>query len=234
MLNNVAIIPARGGSKRIPKKNIKKFLGKPIIGITIEKAIQSKLFSRIVVTTDDDEIANIAKLYGAEIPFLRPKKLSDDFTGTIEVVSHAIDALSSLGRNFEYACCLYPCAPFIRVEDLLATYNLLRDSGGEFSFPATEYATSIFRSFEKKENGVLQMIYPEHYSSRSQDLKSIFHDAGQFYWGTTKAWTTSSRIFSDKAYPYIVPRWRVQDIDNEDDWMRAELIAQSLSNLKIL
>jgi len=219
---SICIIPARGGSKRIPRKNIREFYGKPIIAWSIEAAKKSKLFNRVVVSTDDLEIAEVAKLYGAEVPFIRSPELADDFTGTIPVVADAIRRLHSLGHNDSEICCLYPTAPFIIISDLRDGYERLKSGNWSFVFSATTYSFPIFRSFQEKEDGSLKMLFPEHFNTRSQDLVESLHDAGQFYWGTAEAWLKETVIFGTKSSIVELPRWRVQDIDCEEDWLFAE------------
>jgi N-acylneuraminate cytidylyltransferase len=222
---NVAIIPARGGSKRIPRKNIRIFNGKPMISWSIEAAYNSGLFDKIVVSTDDREIKEIAEKNGALVPFIRPDELSNDYAGTIEVIAHAISALEKQGVNSDAVCCIYATAPFIRSEDLCLGLKTLESGPWEYTFAATEYAAPIFRSFYTLENGGVEMFFPEHFTTRSQDLPKALHDAGQFYWGKPESWREGKRIFGKYSHPIIIPRWRVQDIDTEDDWKRAEILA---------
>jgi len=223
---NVAIIPARGGSKRIPKKNIKDFHGKPIIAYSIERAIQSKLFDKVIVSTDNDEIAKVAIKYGAEVPFIRPKKLSDDFTGTHEVIGHAVRWLEDNGIKIDYACCLYATAPLIQIKDLVKGFDLIRTGKWESVIAATNFSYPIFRSFEKLPNGGLRMFFPEHYDTRSQDLPEAYHDAGQFYWASSRVWIGKPIGFSENSTIVKLPNYLVQDIDTMDDWARVEGIYQ--------
>ena len=178
----ICIIPARGGSKRIPKKNIKNFFGKPLIAYSIEVAIASQLFDKIIVSTDDEQIAEIAKEYGAEVPFIRPPKLSDDFTGTQDVINHTIDFLESQGENYEYICTLYATAPLLQKEYLIQGYEKLKESNAINAFSATSMPFPIQRTFKLDVNGRCAMFTPEYYMSRSQDLEEAYQDAGQFYW----------------------------------------------------
>lgn len=224
----VAIIPARGGSKRIPKKNIKKFFGKPIISYSIKAAIDSNLFDKVIVSTDCDEIAQISIESGADVPFIRPKELSGDFLGTHEVVGHAIRWLEDSGEVVEYACCIYATAPMIQVSDLIKGFDLLRTGKWKSVIAATKYSYPIFRSFEKFPSGGLKMIFPEHYNSRSQDLPEVYHDAGQFYWAKSQEWKNKpSSSFSENNTIIELPHFLVQDIDTLDDWNRAEKIYES-------
>ena len=219
---NLCVIPARAGSKRIPKKNIKIFCGKPIIAWSIELAIASKCFDKIIVSTDDKEIADLAKSYGVDVPFMRPKKISDDYTGTIPVISHAIKWQIKHYQKPLYVCCIYATAPFIKLSDLKNGLKILKSSGSDYVFPAANFAYPIQRSFRIKKNKRLEMFYQEHLNSRSQDLDEAFHDAGQFYWGLTETWLDNKPIISDNSIPLLIPRDRVQDIDTFDDWKIAE------------
>ncbi len=224
---NLAVIPARGGSKRIPRKNIKEFCGKPIIAWSIEAARESGCFDRVIVSTDDSEIAEVARQWGAEVPFMRPAELSDDYTGTIEVIAHAINWINKNSIKPEYVCCIYATAPFVRIRDLQAGLNILEEGKWDYVFSATKFPSTIFRSFQQTLNGGVEMLFPDHYSKRSQDFPEVLHDAGQFYWGRSGAWINSStKIFSLTSTVLYIPPWRVQDIDTEEDWCRAELIYQ--------
>lgn len=221
---NIAIIPARGGSKRIPRKNIREFCGKPMIAWSIDAARNSGLFESIIVSTDDHEIADIARVCGAEVPFMRPTELADDHTGTTEVIAHATRWLMDQGWLPEAVCCLYATAPFVREEDLRQGLDLLNSGNWAYTFTVTEYAAPIFRSFYIRPEGGVEMLFPEHFNTRSQDLPSALHDAGQFYWGRPNAWLEQKRLFDRHSCPLIIPRWRVQDIDTEEDWKCAELM----------
>lgn len=223
----VAIIPARGGSKRIPKKNIKDFLGKPIISYSIKAAISSNLFDKVIVSTDSDEIAQISMEYGAEVPFVRPIELSGDFLGTHEVVGHTIRWLEDLREKVDYACCIYATAPMIQVNDLIKGYNLVKNGNWESVIAATKYSYPVFRSFEKLPDGGLQMVFPEHYNSRSQDLPDVYHDAGQFYWAKAQSWKKKPSSFSENNTIIELPNYLVQDIDTLEDWNKAEKIYES-------
>jgi N-acylneuraminate cytidylyltransferase len=224
----LAIIPARGGSKRIPRKNIKPFCGKPMIAWSIEAALESGCFDRIIVSTDDEEIAEVARQYGAEVPFMRPLELSDDHTGTIPVIRHAIETINSQGRAVEQACCLYATAPFIQAEDLRRGLEILQGSGGDYAFSVTSYAFPIQRAIRLTPEGRVEMFNPEHFNTRSQDLEEAYHDAGQFYWGRADAWLQGKMIFSPASLPVMLPRHRVQDIDTPEDWVRAEWLFKAM------
>ncbi|MCF6218028.1 MAG: pseudaminic acid cytidylyltransferase [Gammaproteobacteria bacterium] len=221
---NIAVIPARGGSKRIPRKNIKSFCGKPIIAYSIEVAQETGLFDKIVVSTDDEEIATVAQKYGAEIPFIRPKEISDDYTGTNAVVKHAIQWFENSLTQVEYACCLYATAPFVQSEYLKQSYQALNDSNKIFSFSVTSFAFPIQRSIRICSNGGVEAIFPETMLQRSQDLEEAYHDAGQFYWGRAQAFLNDRTMFATHSLPIILPRHLVQDIDTPEDWLRAELM----------
>jgi N-acylneuraminate cytidylyltransferase len=226
----VAVIPARGGSKRIPRKNIKQFFGKPMIAWSIEAAKKSEIFDRIIVSTDDNEIASIAKEWGAEVPFLRPGELSEDHTATIPVIAHAVDWLLNQGEELEAVCCIYATAPFVDENDIVQGYTELTSGNWAYTFSATDFSAPIFRSFKMTEAGGVEMFYPEHFDTRSQDLPEAFHDAGQFYWGRTESWLQDKIFFSNESKPILIPRWRVQDIDTPSDWQRAEKIALQILN----
>ncbi len=227
MAKSIAIIPARGGSKRIPRKNIKDFFGKPLIAYSIQTALESKLFDKIIVTTDDEEIAAIAKQYGAEVPFIRPRELSDDFTGTDDVVNHALEWLEKNGETFEYACTIYATAPLLQAKYLIEGCNALKNSSAINVFSATSMPFPIQRTFKVNDEGRCEMFTPEHYMARSQDLEEAYQDAGQFYWAKINH-TTDSIMFGSDSVPVILPRHLVQDIDTMEDWERAELLYQAL------
>ncbi len=221
----IAVIPARGGSKRIPRKNIKPFCGKPMIAWSIEAAKSSGLFDHIIVSTDDKEVAEVAKQWGAEVPFTRPTVLADDYAGTAPVIAHATQWALDQGFDVDAVCCIYATAPFIRVADLKDGWSDLQSGDWEYVFTATDFAAPIFRSFQRTSEGGIQMFFPEHVLTRSQDLPVALHDAGQFYWGRASAWLQERRVFDRYSKPLLIPRWRVQDIDTVDDWARAEMIA---------
>ena len=230
--NAIAIIPARGGSKRIPKKNIKNFFGKPLIAYSIEVALKSKLFKKVIVSTDDENIASIAKNYGAEVPFIRPKELSDDYSGTVDVVNHAIEYIESQGENYEYICTIYATAPFLKTKYLKEGHEKLKNSDAVNSFSAASMPSPIQRTFKITQNNRCEMFHPEHYMSRSQDLEEAYQDAGQFYWTNRQRQKNSSNaiMFSDISIPIILPRHLVQDIDTLEDWIRAEYMYEALKN----
>jgi pseudaminic acid cytidylyltransferase len=217
----IAVIPARGGSKRIPRKNIKEFCGKPMITWAIATAKESGLFDHVIVSTDDVEIADIARKCGAETPFDRPVELADDHTPTVPVIAHALKASLDRGWEVEYACCIYPCAPFLQVDDLIVAFNLLYKNNVDFVYPVVEYAHPIQRAMRQLSNGQMQFINSENELTRTQDLEKSFHDSGQFYWGKTSAWLEHKKIHTD-GIGMAIPNWRVVDIDSINDWLRAE------------
>lgn len=224
----VAIIPARSGSKRIPKKNIKLFAGKPIIAYSIESAKESKLFNRIVVSTDSQEIAKVAERFGAEIPFLRPAELADDHTGVNEVVLHALNYLLEDGENIDFVCCIYATAPFIRPEYIKRGYDLLLKKGVTSTLAVTSFSYPIKRALKINELGKIELFWPNFFESRSQDIDDAFHDAGQFCWAYTKLFLKEKRLLTQDSFPLILPRYLVQDIDTLEDWKRAELMFKAM------
>ncbi|MDC0235173.1 pseudaminic acid cytidylyltransferase [Candidatus Marinimicrobia bacterium] len=225
---NVAVIPARGGSKRIPRKNIREFYGKPMIAWPIEVAKRSKLFDRIIVSTDDEEIAIVAKSFGAEVPFMRPVELSNDYAGTTEVITHAVSWMYEQGWQPDAVCCIYATSVFLNKDDLLKGFEALNTGKWKYAFSVTEFEFPIFRSFKEIPTGGVEMLFPEHFESRSQDLPEALHDAAQFYWGKSEAWLKSLHLFDRYSFPVKIPHWRVQDIDTEDDWGQAEIIFKKL------
>ena len=224
----LAIIPARGGSKRIPRKNIRSFSGKPMIGWSIDAALKSNCFDRVIVSTDDAEIADLSRQYGAEVPFVRPRDLSDDYATTIDVVCHAIEWMTQNDVAPSSVCCIYATAPFLQPASITAGLHLLESSGADFAFSATSYAFPVQRAIRLRPDSRVEMLTPEHFASRSQDLEECYHDAGQFYWGLTRAWRSRTPIFTSSATAVILPRYRVQDIDTIEDWIRAELMFKAL------
>lgn len=227
----VAVIPARGGSKRIPGKNIKIFAGKPIIAYSIEAAARSRLFDRIIVSTDSTEITETAKRYGAEAPFIRPADLSDDFTPTAPVLAHALGWLTEHNCRPDYACCIYATAPFLNEKYLRLGYELLLAQKASAAFSVTTYPSSIFRSLKINQEGRLEMFWPEYELTRSNDLPEAYHDAGQFYWVTGSTFLKEKRLYSTDAVPVILPRQLVQDIDTPEDWHIAELMFENINTI---
>ena len=222
-MSNICIIPARGKSKRIKNKNIRKFNDLPMISFAIKAALESNLFEHIVVSTDNNEIIKIAKEFNAEVPFTRPDDLSDDFTDTQSVINHSIGECENLGWNFNFVCCIYPCVPLIKTKDIRNSFDILKSSKDFFVFPISEISSNPLRSLGIKKNGELFSLFPDHEKMRSQDLKKGFFDTGQFYWGHKELWKTTKSIHSN-AIGLIIPKWRAIDIDSEDDWIMAELL----------
>lgn len=225
----VALIPARGGSKRIPRKNIRPFRGVPLLARTVGLALSAGLFDRVVVSTDDEEIADVAAAAGAEAPFRRPAELADDHTGTRAVVHHALRELEDSGPPVDALCLLYPAAVFVAPDDLARAKGLL-DDDVDFVISATTYPAPIQRALRLRDDGTCEMLWPEHLRSRSQDLEETFHDAGQFYWGRRDAWLIDGSVLTARTRLHLLPHWRVQDIDSLDDWQRAELIHRMLDD----
>lgn len=220
----IAVIPARGGSKRIPGKNIRVFEGRPIIAYSIEAARACRLFDRVIVSTDSEEIATVAREWGAETPFLRPAELSDDHSGTDAVVKHAIAWLGERGHEVSHACCIYATAPFLQAVYLREGHDKLIASGKSFVFSVTTFPFPVQRALRLTEAGEVEALYPQSAATRSQDLEKAYHDAAQFYWGTARAFTQEEEMFSRVSLPLILPRYLVQDIDDEEDWRSAEFI----------
>ena len=220
----LAVIPARGGSKRIPRKNIKDFSGKPIIAWSIEAALKSDCFDHVIVSTDDEEIADVARVWGASVPFLRPAELSNDYAGTTPVIKHAIEWFIEQGDKPDLTCCIYATAPFVTSEDLMKGLELIQNTDSSYVFSVTSYPFPIQRAIKIIENNCIEMFQPEYFNTRSQDLVEAYHDAGQFYWGRSSAWLDEKQIFSSSSMPVVLPRKQVQDIDTYEDWDRAELL----------
>jgi len=227
----LAIIPARGGSKRIPRKNVRPFCGKPMLAWSVEAARASACFDRIVVSTDDPDISQVARGCGAEVPFIRPPSLSDDHTPTVPVIQHAIQWYAQQGMAASYVCCIYATAPFVTAEDLRRGFAALNDSGSQFAVSVTTYAFPIQRALRLTAAGRIRMVNPENLNVRSQDLEETYHDAGQFYWGRAAGWLAGAPLLGGEAVPVILPRHRVQDIDTPEDWARAEAMFKSLQPL---
>jgi pseudaminic acid cytidylyltransferase len=224
MSSNICIIPARGGSKRIPRKNIKLFDGKPIIGYSIEIALKSGLFEEVMVSTDDEEIAEVALKYGAKVPFMRSKENSDDFATTASVLVEVINKYElELGRKFEYGCCIYPTAPLINNDTFKKGHSYLVNSRVDLVFPVVKFDYPIWRGLKKNNSDFVEMVWKEHLYSRSQDLETVFHDAGQWYWFNLERFKTTKTLFNENAKGVELTNLEVQDIDNQDDWHLAEL-----------
>ena len=231
---NICVIPARGGSKRIPRKNIKEFNGKPIIAYSIEAALKSDCFDQVIVSTDDDEIAEVSKKYGAKVPFIRPDELSSDYATTIPVIKHAIEWMEANNHYIENVCCLYATAPFIQSQTIHKAFQKLQDLKSDYCFSVTRFPFPVQRAIRISQDNKVNMLYPEHFNSRSQDLDEVYHDAGQFYWGKAQAFKDELSLFSEAAAPYILPRYLVQDIDTLEDWIRAEVMYKALQETRVL
>lgn len=225
----LAVIPARGGSKRIPRKNLKPFSGKPIIAWSIEAALESDCFDHVVVSTDDDEIADVAGRHGAEVPFVRPAALSDDATGTVPVMRHAVEWFNERGQAPVQVCCVYATAPFLRAIDIRRGLDVLTNAGCDYAFSVASYPFPIQRAIRINAQGRVEMFSPEHFNTRSQDLEEAYHDAGQFYWGRATAWQIGKDIFGPHAAAVRLPRYRVQDIDTAEDWVTAEYLFRAIN-----
>lgn len=227
-MTTLCVIPARGGSKRIPRKNIKDFCGRPMIAWSIAAAKAAGVFDAIVVSTDDAEVADVARAHGAEVPFVRPAELATDFALTIPVIGHAVNWWEENRGPVDVVCCVYATAPFLRPESLVAGHDLLRaHPDAEFAFSVTSYAFPIFRAVGVSPQGRVQMFFPENELKRSQDLPAAYHDAGQFYWGTKRAFRERSGFFSAVSYPVMLSRREVQDIDTPEDWAIAESMMEA-------
>jgi N-acylneuraminate cytidylyltransferase len=224
----LAIIPARGGSKRIPRKNIRAFAGRPIIGYPIQAALRSRLFSEVMVSTDDDEIASVAQQCGAEVPFRRSSEASSDHAIIADVLVEVISRYRAAGREFDFACCLLPTAPLIAPADLATAYNKLLDGGFDCVFPVCKFSYPILRSLSLT-NGRVKMNWPENYRKRSQDLPAAYHDSGQFYWFRIDRFCASGSLFSENTGGIEIPESKVQDIDSEEDWRLCEMKYRLLS-----
>jgi len=225
---NIAIIPARGGSKRIPRKNIKVFEGTPMIGYAIDAAFKSGVFEHVIVTTDDLEIGKIARDLGAKTPFIRPSQLADDFCATVPVIAHAIEKCLQLGWRIDYACCIYPAVPFLRASDLVASYTAILESNLDYCFPVARHHLPIQRALSLKgKHNQTEPLFDQYIKSRTQDLEPTYYDAGQFYWGKASAWLDRRDIFNYGS-AFVIPNDRAIDIDTPDDWNRAQSLKEKL------
>ena len=222
MANCLAIITARGGSKRIPRKNIKSFLGQPIIQYSIEAALNAGCFDEVMVSTDDQEIADMSISMGASVPFHRSAETSDDHSTTADVIMEVLQAYQKAGKKFDYCCCIYPTAPFVTAEKLQGAYKKITETGAESVVPVVRFGFPILRSF-KIVDGLVKMNWPEYMTARSQDLPAAFHDCGQFYFLQVDNFLKNKKLFTDFTVPVEMPESEVQDIDNEEDWKVAEI-----------
>jgi pseudaminic acid cytidylyltransferase len=227
----LCVIPARGGSKRIPRKNIKNFHGKPIIQYSIEVALESSVFDKVIVSTDDEEIAEVAKSGGAEIPFIRPQSLADEFTATVPVISHAVQEMENRGFQFNFVCCIYATSPFLKASYIKQGAEIISEGNTDYVFSSAVYPHPIERSFELNEERRVTPFMPGQERVRSQDLIEKYHDAGQFYWGTRGAWVSEKNIFTPNSETITLPSYLVQDIDTPEDWKRAEVMWVAVNNV---
>lgn len=218
----LAVIPARGGSKRIPRKNIRPFAGKPVIAWSIEAAAASGLFDRVIVSTDDAEVSAVARAHGAETPFVRPTELADDHAPTVDVIAHAAAWAADEGLDPEAICCIYPAAPMLDPGDLHLAAAAAENDGWDYVFPAARFPAPVQRGFLRLEDGGAEALFPEFMASRSQDLPPVYHDAAIFYWGSVAAWRERRPVLSPRSTFFVLPPWRVQDIDTPEDWEMAE------------
>ncbi|NOQ25964.1 MAG: pseudaminic acid cytidylyltransferase [Bacteroidales bacterium] len=221
-MKNLAIIPARGGSKRIPRKNVKEFLGKPIIAYSIETALKTEIFDEVMVSTDDDEIAEIARKYGASVPFMRSKGTSDDHATTLSVIKEVLATYKiKQEKDFNLICCIYPTAPLIQIKHLKKGLELLESKNYQSVFPVVTFGYPVWRGLERMDDGKTNMLWPENLNARSQDMKKVYHDAGQWYW--IKSQKINHSIFSENTATIVLEETEAQDIDNLTDWKLAEL-----------
>ena len=228
----LCVIPARGGSKRIPRKNIKSFCGKPMIAYAIEAAKKTSLFDYVIVSTEDEEVASISRDFGAEVPFVRPETLADDHTATVDVIAQAIIEVENLGWNVGFVCCIYPCVPLLQSKDLAAAFELLQNTqDADYSFPITKFPSAVQRGLRLQESNLLTSFYPEYEQMRTQDFESAFYDAGQFYWGYRNSWLQNKKIHNSSA-GLVIASWRVVDIDTPEDWERAELLFRAFQSME--
>jgi N-acylneuraminate cytidylyltransferase len=224
----LAVIPARGGSKRIPGKNIRLFAGKPVLSYSIKAALESNCFDEVIVSTDDEGIAAIAREHGAATPFMRPAALADDHTILADVMAHAIDWYQNQGRSVSQACCIFATAPFVSAADLKAGQIALTSRGVQFALSVTSFAFAVQRALRLGSDGSVDAMYPQYSLTRSQDLDEGWHDAGQFCWGTARAFLQKLPVFAPHTVAVKLPRHRVQDLDTLEDWHRAELMYEVL------
>lgn len=227
-MKSIAIITARGGSKRIPRKNIRDFCGKPIIAYSIETALESKLFDEVMVSTDDEEIAEISKKFGATVPFFRSKENSDDYSGTSDVLIEVLNQYNDLNLNFDYCCCIYPTAPFVTVERLKQGFEKIQSNHFDCVFPVVKFSFPILRSLKMESSGRISPNWSEYIPKRSQDLPSAYHDSGQYYWFSVNSFLKNKSLITDNTGGIEIPDLEVQDIDTEDDWKMAEFKFQFL------
>jgi N-acylneuraminate cytidylyltransferase len=217
----IAVIPARSGSKRVPCKNVKIFAGQPILAVTASAILKTNIFDRVIVSTDSQEIADVAKSAGVEVPFMRPAVLSDDYASTVDVMRHAVASIAEEGVVNDY-CCIYPTAPYIRADDLLKLYQVLVDGGWDYVFPVAEYLHPIQRALRLGDEGKIEMVHPNYEQTRTQDLSKAYHDVGQFYWGRQCSWLSARGIFESRSAGVPVSPYYYRDINTLSDWVDAE------------
>lgn len=228
-MRSIAIITARGGSKRIPRKNIKEFCGKPILAYSIQAALESMIFDEVMVSTDDQEIAEVAKKYGAIVPFFRSEQASDDYATTADVLKEVLHAYKNIGKVFDWMCCIYPTAPFVTAKKLKDSFMEVQEKKADALIPVVRFSYPPQRCFIMN-NGKLSYKWPEYMRSRSQDLEPFYHDAGQYYFWKINTFLENETAFLQKTIPYILDEVDVQDIDTLDDWKIAELKYQVMRN----
>ncbi|QMN55289.1 pseudaminic acid cytidylyltransferase [Citrobacter freundii] len=228
--SSLAIIPARGGSKRIPRKNIQPFRGRPMIAWSIEAALSSELFDHVMVSTDDTEIAELALSFGANVPFMRTANNSDDYATTSDVLVEVLEQYASFDMHFKTACCLYPTAPFVRASDLIDGYAKLLAGNHDVIFPVARFSYPVWRALQREKNGNTELLFPEYINARSQDLRPTYHDAGQWYWFNVEKFMCEKKIMGSNTGSVEIPTTHVQDIDTEEDWLLAELKHSRLFN----
>lgn len=228
-MKNLAIITARGGSKRIPHKNIKIFCGKPIIAYSIQAALESKLFDEVMVSTDDERIASIAKEYGANVPFMRSEENANDFATTRDVLDEVMKTYKNQGKTFDYMCCIYPTAPFVTVKKLQEAFSLLRSAKTEQVVPVVKFSFPPQRCYVIDAENNLRYKWPENQPKRSQDLEPFYHDAGQFYFYDANVFYQHKNTVELITKALVLPDLEVQDIDNEEDWAIAEMKYQLMT-----
>lgn len=230
-MKNIAIIPARGGSKRIPRKNVKSFLDKPVIAYSIQSAIRSDLFDEVMVSTDDPEIAGIAREYGAVVPFMRSEKNANDYATLADVLIEVVQMYREKGIEIENICCILPTAPLISEKEILSAYKQFTENDFDSVCPVVAFSYPILRSLDIDDNGLLKMNWPEYLSTRSQDLRPAYHDTGTFYWVKKKTLLEEKKLLTDNGTAFIMNELQVQDIDTETDWVLAELKYKLIYNL---
>lgn len=223
MSRKIAIIPARGGSKRIPHKNIKDFLGKPILAYSVQAACQTGMFDRIIVSTDDEEIARVARQYGAEVPFMRSEKNSNDYATVTDALLEVLDCLEERGDSYDSLCCILSTAPLVSTQDIIGSYRFMEDKKAPAICPVVAFSYPIWRSLKRDKDGGISMNWPEHINARSQDLPVAYHDSGSFYWADVKKLRQFGSFFMPGCLGWEVDEIRIQDIDTETDWKLAEL-----------